>query len=74
MNPSVDTQKLLETISKAALSIPQNDLETRRFVKSLTEFIGESLQFFPISKVLTGLYVVLGALADEFSEFSSSRH
>lgn len=74
MNPSADTQKLLETISKAALSIPQNDLETRRFVKSLTEFIGESLQFFPISKVLTGLYVVLGALADEFSEFSSSRH
>lgn len=73
MNPSADTQKLLETISKAALSIPQNDLETRRFVKSLTEFIGESLQFFPISKVLTGLYVVLGALADEFSKFSSSR-
>lgn len=74
MNPSADTQKLLETISKAALSVPQNDLETRRFVKSLSEFIGESLQFFPISKVLTGLYVVLGALADEFSEFSSSRH
>ena len=70
MNPSQDPQKLLETIARAALSIPQYDLEARRFVKSLSEFIGDSLKIYPMSKVLAGLYVVLGALADEFSENS----